>query len=284
MSVASIVTDKILAEMKQGIIPWRKPWITIGGAWNRMTGRYYSLLNQILLAQPGEYASFKQWTDAGFHVNKGAKARMVTFYKKLLVAKEIEVNGELTPDAVNIPMLRYFNVFHVDDVEGAKPKHHNNSVEHNPIDSCERIINEYTQREEIEMEIRTSNEAFYNPNGDYVGVPKKEQFESIEEYYSSIFHELTHSTGTPKRLNRKDFGLYGGDIQHRASEELTAELGAVMLMNYCGLDATVIKNSTAYIQNWISELSNDPKMLIQASSRAEKAVKFILNIKEEVNG
>ena len=78
--------------MEQGIIPWQKPWVAAGKAVSYATGKPYSLLNQMLLGQPGEYATFKQVQQAGGCVRKGEKAHMVVFWK--WVEQEDEETGE----------------------------------------------------------------------------------------------------------------------------------------------------------------------------------------------
>ena len=123
--------------------------------------------------------------------------------------------------------------------------------------------------------------ACYRPSTDEVNMPKKELFEGEAEYYSTMFHELGHSTGHSSRLNRAEVGLSSFFGNHSYSkEELTAEMTAVFLCNGIGLNATW-DNSVAYLQNWLKSLQNDPKMLLQAAGRAQKAADYILNVKQE---
>ena len=113
---------------------------------------------------------------------------------------------------------------------------------------------------------------------DTVVVPMPEQFEHLESYYSTAFHELTHSTGAENRLNRLKTGAsaaFGGEDYSK--EELVAELGAAMLTHHCGLESEKsFKNSAAYLQSWLAALKNDKSMIVSAASRAEKAVNYIL--------
>ena len=205
-NVYDMVTDRIIAELEKGQIPWQKPWTGIrSGAYNRITKRPYSLLNQMLLQHTGEYATFKQWQDLGGHIRKGEKSEIVCFWKILEQEETIPDTGE--KEIVKIPLLRYYNVFHISQVEGVEPlapEQLNDEVE--PIKAGDKIINDYINREHLNFVECKSNKAYYSPSNDTVVVPLKEQYNLINEYYSTTFHELTHSTGHKNRLNRLQTG------------------------------------------------------------------------------
>ena len=110
-----------------------------------------------------------------------------------------------------------------------------------------------------------------------------EQFPDAAEYYSTLFHEATHSTGHPKRLDRLPKNAIAAHFgsEEYSKEELTAEIGAASIMNVLGLEtAHSFKNSAAYIQSWLRALKNDKRLIVSAAARAEKAVKLILNTAE----
>ena len=274
--IYEMVTDRIIEQLEKGYIPWQKPWTGVhDGAYNRISNKPYSLLNQMLLSKTGEYASFKQWTELGGHIRKGEKAEIVTFWKIQQIEEEND-NGEKI--IKQLPLLRYYNVFHISQVEGVEPK----SIDLNelqPIEEAERIKTEYMQREHIKILEKVTDKAFYSPSLDYIQVPCKEQYQNIEEFYSTLFHEMTHSTGHKNRLDREDVKdcMYFGS-ENYSKEELCAELGSAFLINKLGIASSKsFNNSTAYIQSWLRVLKNDKKFIISASSRAEKAVKYILN-------
>ena len=274
--IYEMVTDRIIEQLEKGYIPWQKPWTGVhDGAYNRISNKPYSLLNQMLLSKTGEYASFKQWTELGGHIRKGEKAEIVTFWKIQQIEEEND-NGEKI--IKQLPLLRYYNVFHISQVEGVEPK----SIDLNelqPIEEAERIKTEYMQREHIKILEKVTDKAFYSPSLDYIQVPCKEQYQNIEEFYSTLFHEMTHSTGHKVRLDREDVKdcMYFGS-ENYSKEELCAELGSAFLINKLGIASSKsFNNSTAYIQSWLRVLKNDKKFIISASSRAEKAVKYILN-------
>lgn len=274
--IYEMVTDRIIEQLEKGYIPWQKPWTGVhDGAYNRISNKPYSLLNQMLLSKTGEYATFKQWTELGGHIRKGEKAEIVTFWKIQQIEEENEDGEKIIKQ---LPLLRYYNVFHISQVEGVEPK----SIDLNelqPIEEAERIKTEYMQREHIKILEKVTDKAFYSPSLDYIQVPCKEQYQNIEEFYSTLFHEMTHSTGHKNRLDREDVKdcMYFGS-ENYSKEELCAELGSAFLINKLGIASSKsFNNSTAYIQSWLRVLKNDKKFIISASSRAEKAVKYILN-------
>lgn len=296
LNVYQMVTDRIIAQMEKGIIPWRKPWNLFGGfseeecAISYVSRRPYSLLNQWLLGKPGEWMTFKQMAERGGRLKPGEKSKFVVFYQMLHKEdpEHLDENGK--PKIVHIPLLKYYNVWHIDQIDGietkivkgedAAPKEPKLS----PNERAEEIIGGYLlQQSHPSFNPKRSNEAFYRPSTDEVVVPLMEQYDNVAEYYSTAFHELVHSTGHKDRCARKgitDLSFFGS--HEYSKEELVAETGAAMLVYESGLDSeSAFRNSVAYLQNWMQSLKNDPKMIVWAASKAEAAVKWILGIKNE---
>lgn len=266
------VTARIVEQLEQGVIPWQKPWIASGAAISHSTGKPYSLLNQILLARPGEYATFKQIQQEGGRVKKGAKSSMVVFWKWL------EQEDEETKEIKKIPFLRYYNVFHIDQCEGIKAKHSKplpNIAQ--PDEAAEAIARDYLTRSGVRLIHEEGNRAFYRPSTDSITLPLLAQFKNTAEYYSTLFHEMTHSTGHSSRLDRlTKVAAFGSEDYSK--EELVAEIGAAALVNHAGLEtSSSLTNSAAYIQSWLKALQDDKRLIVSASGRAEKAVNLILN-------
>lgn len=228
----------------------------------------------MLLKYTGSYGTFKQWQELGGHIRKGEHSEIVVFWK-IQPIEEIKEDG--TKTIKQIPLLRYYNVFHISQVDGVEVKE-KPIVYIEPIEEAERIKEEYKTREHIEIREIVSNKAFYSPSGDYIQVPCKEQYTAIEEFYSTLFHEMVHSTGHKTRLDRLETGSnahFGSETYSK--EELTAELGSASLLNMLGIETPkTFKNSSAYIQSWLRILKNDNKFIVSASSKAEKAVNYIL--------
>jgi len=273
MDIYSEVTAHIIAQMEEGIIPWSKPWIACGKAVSHVTGKPYSLLNQMLLGRPGEYLTFKQCQEAGGHIRKGEKSSMVVFWKR------IEQEDEETGEKKEVPFLRYYNVFHVDQCEGITAKHTTEAAfpdRAESLETAQEIIYDYLCREGVKLFHQEGDRAFYRPSTDEVVLPIRKQFTSTAEYYSTVFHELTHSTGHTSRLNRLSKQSFFGTEDY-SKEELVAEMGAATLVNHIGLEtSTSLGNSAAYIQNWLQVLRNDKRFIISAAGKAEKAVAMIL--------
>lgn len=198
---------------------------------------------------------------------------MVVFWKPY--EKENEDTGEKEQHFV----LRYYNVFHLSQCEGISPRWAvsiRQGSDLQPDMKAEAIVTGYVELKGITLRIMESDRAFYRPATDTVVVPQLSQYQNKAEYYSTLFHELTHSTGHQSRLNRiTDVAAFGSHEYSR--EELTAELGAAFLVNHCGLETkSSFSNSAAYIQGWLSALKNDKRLLISAAGAAEKAVGLIL--------
>ena len=273
MDIYAEITNRIVSEMESGLIPWQKPWVASGGCVSYATGKPYSLLNQMLLGRPGEYATFKQIQQAGGYVRKGQKASMVVFWKW------IEQEDEETGEKKEIPFLRYYNVFHIDQCEGLKPKHAEPLPQTaNADQKAESIICDYLKTSGVKLNHEQGDRAFYRPSDDSITLPLLAQFKETAEYYSTAFHELIHSTGHMSRLNRLEKTAFFGTEAY-SKEELVAEIGASALVNVAGLEtANSFRNNTAYVQNWLTVLKNDKRFIVSASGKAEKAVNLILGV------
>lgn len=279
MDVYSIVTERIIKQLEQGYIPWKKPWVNcLDGTFNRISRKPYSLLNQLLLTHEGEYATFKQWEQSGGKVKKGEKSEIIVFWKMQEVTEKTET-GEI--QVRNIPVLRYYNVFHISQVENVFPLDDSeNRFDTEPIEEAEKVFRGYAEREHITLHIGDGNKAFYRPFDDSITLPSMAQFERAEEFYSTAFHECGHSTMKATRCDREaeNKGSHFGNEGY-SKEELVAEITSSAIVHSLGLETEdTFKNNCAYIQNWLSVLKNDKKFIVSATGKAEKAAKYILSI------
>ena len=287
----SEITARIIEQLEAGQIPWRKPWAgTRAGAISRATGRPYSLINQFILKRPGEYLTFNQIQQEGGRIKKGSKASFVVFWKMYLKEKKDDagapiLDDEGKPKLQALPVLRYFQVFHIDDTEGIAPKWTAEEITGpEPVKAAENALQDYVRRENISLENVISDKAYYSPTFDYIHLPIIEQFDTAEEYYSTAFHEATHSTGHKTRLDRFPPNMLDAAFgsESYSKEELVAEIGAASILHILGMETPqTFKNSSAYIQSWLRALKNDKRLIISAAARAEKAVNLILDIHEE---
>ena len=282
------VTNRLIEQMEQGLIPWRKPWV--GGsamAISYATGKPYSLLNQMLM-QPGEYITFNQCQKQGGKVRKGSKSSRVYLWKTITVnATDADGNEILdedgNPKKKDIWILKGWNVFNLNDCEGIEPRWTSEApaATAKPEEAAEKVLLDYVQREGIALHRKNpSAQAYYSPAMDLINLPCLSQYTEAAEYYSTAFHEATHSTGHPSRLNRFEStgknAAFGSD--EYSKEELTAEIGAACILHQLGIETPgSFKNSAAYLQGWLKKLKDDKRFIISASARAEKAVRLILN-------
>lgn len=280
INVYELVTNRIIEQLENNIVPWEKPWSgTLDGAFNRVSKKPYSILNQMLLKYDGEYASFKQWKDLGGHIRKGEKSEIVVFWKMYPIKEKQDDGTEIIK---TIPLLKYINVFHISQVDGVEPLKQKVTHDIEPIDKAEKILNDYWNRENITIEHVKGDKAFYSPMFDKIQLPLFEQFKQSEEYYSTAFHESIHSTMKTSRCNRQEDRkgkVVSFGSEEYSKEELVSEVGSAQLINIVGVETTKsFRNSTAYIQSWLKVLRNDNKFIVSASSKAEKAVNYILGI------
>lgn len=269
--VYEMITNQIIEKLENGTVPWKKPFKN-GIARNWKTQKEYRGINTMLL-DGGEYATFKQISDAGGKVKKGSKSHIVVFWKLSKFINKDEKTGE--EEEKKVPLIRYYRVFKVgEQTEGIELKQENIEFNHDPIEEAEKILNGYMDCPDYTFE---SGRAYYTPNFDVVNVPPIKDFENVNKYYSTYFHEIVHSTGHKDRLNRKgiiDFNGFGSE--RYSKEELVAELGASMLCGVAGIENETIDNSASYINSWLNALKKDDKLIIHASQQAQKASDYIL--------
>ncbi len=271
------ITDHIVTLLETGTVPWHKPWnAETGMPKNLASGKPYRGINIFMLGTQ-HYTSpwwltFKQCKDRGGRIKKGGKSTPVVFWKVSEYTSQDTDSGE--EEIRKGFLLRYYNVFNVEQCEGIE--YPPTEIVHNdiqPIDACERIV---VSMPDAPVIADICQQAFYSPGLDIINMPPRYLFSSAEEYYSTLFHELTHSTGHEKRLNRKSLAdiMSFGDTNY-SKEELCAEMGAAYLCGIAGIENRTIDNSAAYIDGWLSKLRHDPKVLVQAAAQAQKAVDSI---------
>lgn len=282
MKVEEIITQRIIEKLEFGTVPWHRPWSGADMPKNLITKKEYRGINVFILSAMGYaspyWVSFKQAKELGGAVRKGEKGCPVVFWK-WIEAETVLADGQKVKDSH--PMLRYYTVFNVQQIEGIDEKKipalDRKYNERERIETCERVVENMPKRPNIIFDFAG---AFFRPATDTVNMPKIETFDSSEEYYSTLFHELTHSTGHETRLNRRgsDAPRHFGDKEY-SKEELIAEMGAAFLCGHCQIENKTIDNSAAYIANWLRKFRDDAKMVIMAGGAAQKAVDFILGRK-----
>ena len=284
MNVSEIITNEIIKIIESGTIPWDKPFVGVPPRNIRGTG--YRGINLLILGTQGHespyWLTFNQCRGLGGKIVKGSKGTKIIFWK--WIAK----NPDFDPDNIEpegkgtegkYPILRYYTVFNLSQTEGIDPEkipvipEMNRPEGFDPIQDIDQFIADIPG-----LEIRYSHEdcGFYNPTEDYIQIPESKYFKSPQGYYSVHFHEIAHWTGSKSRLNRDLRSVL--DPESYSFEELVAELTSAFLCGYFGIEKSVIRNSAAYISNWVRVLKSDPKMIIKASSQAQKSLDYLLKI------
>lgn len=180
--------------------------------------------------------------------------------------------NESSDDVTTTSFMKSYTVYNVAQCEGIIDPWQGNLV-FNPIEKCEHIIREIPNSPNIKYR---GNSACYFPNNDEILMPHKESFISEKEYYSTLFHELTHATGHKSRLDRKSIAkITPFGTPNYSKEELIAEMGASFLCAITGIENKTINNSAAYIKSWIARLQNDKRLIFMAAAQATKAVDYI---------
>jgi len=278
-NVYEIVTERIIKLVEEkGHLPWQRPWkVNESFPVNiERPSKPYQGINFWLLLSAGFASPFwltaKQAKKLGGRIkySEWKKSTLIVFWKFLDDKEDAKKR---------IPLLRYYYVYNIEQAEGIDPKHipaivENSKLEFEPISNCEKILSD--------MPIPMSkvqhgfNRACYKPWADQIEMPNKEDFVGVEEYYSTLFHELTHATGHETRCDRKEAFGAGFGREKYSKEELVAEIGTCFLCHTAGIENKIMDNSAAYIGSWLKKLKNDPRMIVFAASQAQKATDYIL--------
>ncbi|SFB50510.1 ArdC family protein [Algoriphagus aquimarinus] len=282
-------TNLIMEKLEQGVIPWKQPWNDMGLPANYLTKKPYKGINLWVLLSYGHqypyYLTFKQANALGGKIQKGAKAIPICYWNFVFRDKK---TGKTIPESKldfydlkqvgRSGFLREFKVFPIEQIEGIAWEFPETSPKEEFLinEACQKIYSEMVRPPEL---IHTGSSAYYRTDLDQITMPERNLFLSSKEYFGVLYHELCHATGHSSRLNRAEITEPHpfSDAEY-GKEELLAEMGAGYLNNYTGiLDRNLLENSAAYIQHWLKELRNDTHLLIEAASKAQKAVDYILN-------
>ena len=316
--IYSYITDLIINTIeKVGHLPWQKDWVGSGAdgtAKNYVSKKEYTGANFLLnfdvkfdedgkgylvpikFVQP-YFLTFNQIRETKASLKKDSKARRVIYYTMIFnydngtlkfkttdkakftefVKSQGLTKEDLKAHLVKIPVIKYYNVFRADDCTGLKfPSDKIDSKKVNPIEQAQQLIDGYKNPPTYTF---VGDRAYYQPSTDTLNMPKITAFNKEASYYCTYFHELTHSTGAKKRLDRDFSGKFGS--KNYAYEELIAELGAVFMCSEAGILFQTKENSAKYLKNWntvlVTELENDNRFFLKASAQSQKAVNYILN-------
>ena len=290
MDVYSIITNRIIEKLEQGMVPWHKPWRSIGAPRNLASKKLYRGINVWLLTVQGYtspyWATMRQINALGGSVRKGEKATPVVFWRIYVDGVEVKA-GEPEPEAQEAEgqgrrrfVLRYFSVFNTEQCDLPASVTEKLTLpeqrELDPIEAGEKILAGMPNPPEI---VHAGDKAFYSPLTDRVTLPPRSLFESAEEYWATLWHEAGgHATGHPKRLNRdsiKEAAPFGSAVY--SAEEILAEMAAAYMCGITGIENRTIDNSAAYIASWVKRLRAERKLIVHAAAQAQRACDYVLN-------
>jgi len=288
-TVHRIVTERIIAALERGTVPWRKPWQAAAGRPRSMsTGQPYRGVNVFLLgltaAEEG-YASpfwgtYRQICDLGGQVRKGEHSTLVVFWKQAQAEQRDPQTGELT--VKQLPVLRYYRVFNAVQADHLPERFHPAPGEHSQISRPQAVLDGYLAGGP-QLVHAAGDRADYHPATDTIRLPLRSQFRSAEGYYATAFHEAEHSTGHPDRLNRPGIAAFDhfGSGKY-AREELVAQMSSCLLCSQTGIeDPETFENSASYIAGWLSALNHDTRLVVTAAAQAQRACDVINQAERE---
>jgi antirestriction protein ArdC len=283
--IYQVVTDRIIEALDRGTVPWRNPISTGGLAFpaNLSSGKPYRGINVFLLAttamcegyRSAYWLTFRQAKECGGNVRKGEKSTPIVFFKRL------EVDDRKGGDDKKkfIPMLKKYSVFNLEQIDGIEPPDLAQDDERTPVEPL-AAIDAIRKGYVLPPKIETGGlRAYYRPATDTVKVPAADDFDNAASHACTFFHELVHSTGHSKRLDRGlDAKLPPFGAPAYGKEELVAECGSAFLCATAGILPDTIEQSAAYIDGWRKKIKGDKKLVVQAAAAAQRAADHILGV------
>lgn len=278
------ITQNIIESLKQGTIPWRRPWRKNSPSYvavptNFASGRKYSGINIVILwmadlqngFETSLWGTFQQWKDKNCQVKSGEKSTSIVFFKPI---RKLEQDEDGNTNVKSFPILKSFSVFNISQVTGplvdalndATPQELTNQFDADKRAEFDRVVLATQARIE-----HGGNAALYRrPPADCIEMPGEGQFLNFACYAETLLHELCH--WSEHRLN------WAGSY---AEGELRAEIGGCFLSAALGLPSGEdLSNHTAYLQSWLKALENDPKFIFSAAAAASKAADYILSFSQ----
>ena len=270
------VTARITAALERGTVPWRAPWRALGHR-NALTGRPYRGINVLVLALTAieqqyddpRWLTYRQALERGGHVRRGEQGTQVVLWR--WVERRQAEDGECGDV---FPLLRLYTVFNVAQCDGLALPQADVHESFDAVDRAEAILAGYQSGPAIHHDAEC---AYYVPSGDEVHLPPRGAFRDVHGYYATLFHELSHSTGHPRRLSRDGYlsaARFGSETYSR--EELVAEFAAAFLGHEAGIDPSSVDQSAAYIASWLRALRDDRRLAVVAAAQAQRAADHIL--------
>lgn len=303
------LVDQVLKNLEEGAGLWKQGWVVTGAPQSATTGKRYRGLNNFFLTlaamregyKDNRWATFHQiqengWSfktdEEGKSIAKG-KSEPVEFYelrdkatkkpfdRSVLDGLTKEERDDYMKENV-YPLRKYYKVFNADIIDGIPAPEQTNEIdERTRSERAEQFI-DFWSKTESEISYGGGS-AYYNPKTDKIRLPERRDFHTAEDYYSTAFHEIGHSTGHEKRLNRNLEGGFGSS--EYAKEELRAEIASMFIEKEFGIevDESAVRNNSAYLQAWKEEIKEDPNALFKAIIDADRIAKYLVEKEKSKN-
>ena len=278
------MTDRIIADLEAGRVPWVQPWGTanagIGRPHNAISNRRYSGINVLTLwhavvlrgFSSHAFLTFRQAAALGGTVRRGERGVGIIYTHRFVPTAERQRAGqEGRATAGGIPFLKHFTVFSVDQCDGL-PEHICQPAPPIPEGLILPQADELIAATGADFRIGGPS-AYYSPAQDYVAVPRPDDFHDPINWHRTAFHELGHWTGHKTRLDRDQTGRFGSKEYGR--EELLAEMAGAFVCAALGIVPSV--RHADYIGSWLEIIREDNRAILRAASAASKAADFILS-------
>lgn len=296
------LVDMVLKNLEDGQLFWKQSWGGFSFPESAISGKKYRGINNLFLTflamkenyKDNRWMTFHQMSEKGWKFKtdeegkslakgKGAVVEYFEFHdtltkkpftKSTFIGMSEEEKEEYWRNYVR-PYRKYYRVFNGDLIEGIPQKKITSISSDEKIQRAEEILNYWNTFES--PIIYGGNEAYYLIDKDEIHLPKKEEFFTIQDFYGTAFHEIGHSTGSKKRLDRDLSGSFGSEKY--AIEELRAEIASMFMEQDLSIEKSEenISNNSAYIQHWKSKIKENPNVLFNAIADAEKITKYVLN-------
>lgn len=247
-----------------------------------ITGRAYQGINMLLLYAPGYnsriWGTFHQIIKHGGKVKKGEKSSLVCFWSKFTPSQTKQAKEPVEVERWFLKVYRVFNIQQCEFIEGNEYlESMEDKLNKDPISALpNEVITDFLQRENISLQVANRRIIpYYSPSKDLIKITDKSLYKNTDEYLMTLYHEMIHSTGHPKRLKRFDVGIIKFASQDYSLEELAAEIGANFMCAHTGVSPNFL-NSVSYIKEWIPHLKEHPRWIVSAAAKAQKAAEYIM--------
>ena len=282
VSIHKKIADQVIEAMKTSGNNWIQSWAVPRAQQptSVVTGEVYTGVNWLILSlakfdqnfTTGNWATYRGWQKLGAQVKKGSKGHQIIYFNT------VKIDDQNSEESKTIPYAKPYTVLNADQVEG----YDFSEVDAMFHDMPDTVADDLANKIGVKIINDNKTQALYIPSKDTINMPMQSQFKDPESYAATLLHEIVHWTSHKDRCNRNIKNKYG--TKDYAFEELIAELGSAMLCGSLNISTRPREEHAKYLNSWIAKLSENPKAIFSASAKAQKAVNFILDRRNENNG